>query len=151
MNVNSVSTMFSIASWVIYVLIGCIHSFMRYWQLLEAKITTTCFLPHSENKRQHSVNSFRWCIFGNQGIARIFTHITELLTAFKCRNTMYQRYNTDSKLIDIANCETCRHVLLVVENGILIRYYQQSAKTRALNESIDEPSNKPSNSDGLGV
>jgi len=71
------------------------------------------------------------------------------------KHTIYQRYNTDSKFVDIAHCKASKSVLLVVENAILIRYYFQTAKTRALNESIDgptaRPADNPPNSDGLGV
>jgi hypothetical protein len=127
---------------------------MRYWQPLGAKTTATRYLPHPEIERQRSVNSFWSCLFGNQGIARIFEHITESLTALIGKNTIYQTKNTDSKLIDIANCKTCKNILLVVEYAILIRYYYQTTKTRALYESIDgpagRPADKPPNSDGLG-
>jgi hypothetical protein len=58
MSVNRASTIFSIASWVSYVPIGCSHPFMRYWQPLVAKTTATCSLRHPENERQRSVNDF---------------------------------------------------------------------------------------------
>ena len=57
-----------------------------------------------------------------QGFTPINELITELLTTFIGRNTMYNSKNTDSKLIKIASCRACRHVLLVVENTILVRY-----------------------------
>jgi len=61
----------------------------------------------------------------------------------------------DSKYIEIASCKTCKNVLLVVENMILIRYYEQTAKTRALDEFIDgaagRPGDKLPKSGGLGV
>ena len=123
MSVNGASTIFSFASWVSYVPTGCSHPFMRYWQPLRAKATAKCSLQHPENERQRSVNSFRTCILRNQGIARIFACITVLLTAFLGKNTIYWRWNTDTKLIDIANCFTSKSSLIVVENLILIRYY----------------------------
>jgi hypothetical protein len=49
--------------------------------------------------------------------------ITELLTTFIPQNTTSDRKHTDLKLIDIACCPACKHVFLVVENAILIRYY----------------------------
>jgi len=49
--------------------------------------------------------------------------ITELLTAFMGKNTIYQGYNTDCKLIDIASCKPFKNVVLVVENMILKTYY----------------------------
>ena len=122
-SVNRVSMIFSFASLVIYVPIGCRHPFIRYWRSILAKKTATCSLPHPENERQRSVNSFSCCKFGNQGTARIFTFITELLTALIGKNTIYQRWNTDSKLSDIASCEACKNVSLGVENVFLIWYY----------------------------
>ena len=116
------STIFSFASWVIDAPIGCRHPFIRYWQLLEADTTATCSLPHPENERQQSINSFRYCIFCNWGIARTFAHISVLLTGLIGKNAKYQRWNTDTKLIDIANCTTCKSTLLVAENAILIKY-----------------------------
>jgi len=85
---------------------------------------------------------------------QIYELITELLTAFIGKNTTYKRRNTDSKIIDIANCKTCKKILLAVDYEILIRYYYQTAKTRALYESTDgpvgQPADNPPNSDGSG-
>jgi hypothetical protein len=90
-----------------------------------------------------------------QGFMRIDQLIIELLTTVIPNTITYNRKNTDSKLIDITSCTACKHVLLVVENTILIRYYWQTAKTRALCESIDGPAGRPTdnppNSDWLGV
>jgi len=122
MSVNGASTIFSFVSWLIYVPIHCIHPFINYWQPLLAKTTAQCSLPHPENERQRSVNSFSCCIFGNQVIALIFAFITELLTAIIGKNTIYEMYNTDSKLIYIASCKAYKNTSLVVENAILIRY-----------------------------
>ena len=80
MSVNGASTIFSLASWVIYVPIGCRHPFIKYWQPLLPKTTATCSLPHPEIQRQRRVNRFRCCIFGIQGIVLIFAFITEVLT-----------------------------------------------------------------------
>jgi len=91
MNIAGASPIFSSAAWVIDVRIGCRHPYKRYWQPLTAKTTATCSLPHPENQHQLSVNSFRCCIFHNQGIARIFVHITESLTAWIRNNTIFQR------------------------------------------------------------
>jgi len=143
MSVNRESTMFGFASWVFYVPIGCRHPFMWYWQPLGAKTTATCSLLHHENKHQQSVPSFRFRICRNQGPAQIIAHKTELLTASIGKNIIHERYNTDSKSIGIANCKSCRNVLLVVENAILMRYYSQTAKTRELHESIDGPTGRP--------
>jgi len=94
---------------------------MRHWQPLRAKTTVTPSLPHSENERQPSVNNFWFCIFGNQGIAGIFEHITELLTTLIGKNKIYERKNPDFKIIDIAHCKTCKNTLLAVEYANLIR------------------------------
>jgi len=59
----------------------------------------------------------------------------------------------DIKITDIANCKTSKNSLLATEYPILIIYYYQTAKTRALYESSDEPARQPANnlpySDGL--
>jgi len=146
MSVNGAWTIFSFASWVSYVPTGCSHPFMRYWQPLLATTTAKCSLQHPENERQLSVNSFRSCIFFNQGIAWIFACITVLLTALLGNNTIYRRWNIDTKSIDIANCSTCQSSLMVAENSILIRYYSHTANTRALYESIDGPAVRPADS-----
>jgi len=123
MSVNGASMIFSFISWVIYVLVGCRNPFIRYCQPLLAKTTATCSLPHPENEPQWRINIVSSCISGNQGIARILVFITELLTALIGKKTMYQRLNTDSKLIYIASCKAYKNLLLVVDNAILIRYY----------------------------
>ena len=110
---------------------------------------------HPENECQQNDNSFSCCIFGNQVITLIFAFITELLATIIGKNTIYQRYNTDSKLIFIASYKAYKNTLLVVESAILIRYNYQTPKTRALFESIDGPAGRPTdnppNSDWLGV
>jgi len=123
MRVNGASTIFSFASWVSYVPIGCRPPFMRYWQPLLAKTTATYSLRHPENERQWTVNSFRTSILRSQGLARIFACISVLLTILLGNNTIHRRWNTDTKLIDVANCSTSESTLLVAENAILIRYY----------------------------
>jgi len=91
MSVNGASMILSFASLVIYFPIGCRHPFIKYWQPLLAKTTTTCSLPHPENKHQRSVNGDSCCIYGNQGIGLIFSFIKESLTALIDTNTIYQR------------------------------------------------------------
>jgi len=90
LSVNGVSTIFSFASWLIYVLIGCRYPFMSYWQPSGAKTTVTCSLPHPENEGQQSVNSFMSCISRNQGITRIIAYIIEFSTPLTGKNTIYQ-------------------------------------------------------------
>jgi len=79
--------------------------------------------------------------------------ITELLTAFIRKNTTQYRKNADSKIINIANCKTWKNQLLAVEYTILIRHNYETAKTRALYESMDRPTGRPAdnlpNSDAL--
>ena len=100
------------------------------------------------------MNNCLYCILGNQGIAGIYQHITELLTTFKSKSATYTRKYTDSKIIDIANCNTCKITLLAVECTIWIRYYYQTAKTTTLNEStngcMEQPTDNVPNSDRLG-
>jgi len=127
---------------------------MLYWQPLGAKKAVTGSLPHSETEHWRSVNCIWSCIFDYQCITQIFEHITELLPTSIGKNTLCPRIITDSKLIEIANCKTCQNILLVVEYVILWRYYSETAKTRAIYESIDEPAmclaDDPPNSGGLG-
>jgi hypothetical protein len=78
---------------------------MRYWHPLGANATATYFLPHPEYKGQQSGKDDWCCIFANEGIVQIFAHITDLFPTSKGKNTINQRYNTVSKLIDIANCK----------------------------------------------
>jgi hypothetical protein len=90
-----------------------------------------------------------------QGFTRINGLITDLLTTFIAKNTMQNRKNTDSKLIEIASCTASKHVSLVVKNTILVRYDKYTTKTKALYESIDGPARRPAdnlpNSGELGV
>jgi len=154
MSVDGVSAIVSFASWVIYVLIDCRHPSIGYWQSVLARTTATCSLPLSDYERQRNINSFSCCIFGHRGIARIFTFITESLTTLVSKSNIYQRYNTDSKWIDIASCKACKNISSVVENAILIWYCKQTPKTRALFEFMDgpfaRPADNPPDSEGLG-
>jgi len=95
---------------------------MRYWQPLGAKTTATYYMPPPENERQQNVNKHWFCIIGNQGLTWIFEHKAELLTALTGTNTIHQRNNTDSKIIDIADCNLCKNKLVAVEYMILIRH-----------------------------
>jgi len=112
---------------------------MRYWQPLGAETAATRSLPHPENEHPQSVNDLLSCICSNQGIAWIFEHINELFTILINKNMIYQRKNTDSKIIDCATCQTCKHTLSAVEYAILISHYHQTAKAGLLCESIDGP------------
>jgi len=154
-SVNRESTISNFPSSVIYVQIGCRHPLIKYWQALLAKTTATCSLPLPENERQLSVNNYSCCIFGNQGIAHIFAIKKGLLTVLIGNNAIYQSYIPNSKLINIACCKACKNISLVVENAILIIYYQQTPKTNAVYESINGPAGRPTdsplNSDGLEV
>jgi len=91
MSFNRVSWILSFSSWVIYVLIGCSHSLMRYLQPLDRKTSTTWSLPNPEIERQWRVDNFESCIFGNPGITLIFGRITVLLTTLIGKNTINQR------------------------------------------------------------
>jgi hypothetical protein len=81
--------MFSFASWVNYVPIGCRHPYTGSWQPLMAKRTATCSLGYPDNEHQLNVDSLRTCIVGKQCIAWIFACITVLLTALLGKNTVY--------------------------------------------------------------
>jgi len=114
----------------------------------------TRYLPHSENELQRSVSNIWSCILGNQGFAGIHELITELSNAIIVKNITYNRKNTDSKMINIAECKTCKKRLLAVECQLLIIYYYPSAKTRTLYKSTNGPAGRPTdnrpNSDGFG-
>ena len=58
----------------------------------------------------------------------MFAFIPDSFTALIGKNKMLQKYNTDSKIINIASCKACKNISLVVENVILIQYYYHSAK-----------------------
>jgi len=80
---------------------------MSYWQPLGAKTAATRSVPHPENECQQSVyNCVSWIVC-NQCIAQILEQITELMTTLISKHTIYQRKYTDSKIIDIANCNRC--------------------------------------------
>jgi hypothetical protein len=96
-------------------------------------------LAYPENDHQLSLNSVRSSIFGNQDVAQIFACIKVLLTTLTGENTKYHRQKTDTKLIDIANCTSCKSELMVVVNAFLIRHYKQTTNTRAKYDSIDGP------------
>jgi len=69
--------------------------------------------------------------------------ITELLTAFIAKNTTYNRKNMHSKIINVADCKTCKKRLFAVEYLILIIYNYPTAKTRTLYISTDGPAGRP--------
>jgi len=85
---------------------------------------------------------------------RIKELITELLTASIAKNATYKRKNTYSKIINVADCKTCKKRSLAVEYLILIIYTYPTAKTRTLCKSTDEPAGRPADnppsSDRLG-
>jgi len=154
MSVNGASTIFSFASWVIQVLIGCRHPLMRYWHPSGAKTAARCSLPHPENEHQWRIHTFLSCKIGNQDIALIFEHLKQLLTTLIRKNIPYARKNSHSKTIDITNCQTRKSELLAVEFTILIIHYYQTSKSGAWYESIDGPAgwpaDNPPKSDRLG-
>ena len=121
---------------------------------VSAKIVHDIVVTPWWKERHRSLNNFWSCILGNLVIAQILVLITELLTPLQLKNTKQTWKNTDSKIINIAICKTCKKSLLDVENMILIRYYYETAKTRALYESTDgpagQPVDNPPNPDRLG-
>jgi len=77
---------FSCAFWIIHVLIGYRHPFFRYWLLLLVKTTSTSAMPHSENKRQRSINNFQLRIIGNLCSDWLQASIYQILAAFTGEN-----------------------------------------------------------------
>ena len=114
----------------------------------------TLTLPHHETEHQQSIKSIWSCILGNQGLACIIERITELLTAFNAKHTMYHRKNMDLKIINVADCKICKERLLAVECLLLIIYNYPTGKTRILYKSTDGLTGRPvdhqSNSHWLG-
>jgi len=113
------------------------------WQPFHLKQCMTHMLPHHETERQWSVNNIWSCILGIQGITRINELRTKLSTAFIAKNTMYNRKNLDSKIINVADWKTCKKRLLAVEYLNLIIYNYPTAKTRTLYKSTDGPAGRP--------
>jgi len=93
-------------------------------------------------------------MFCNQRFVQIKEIITELLTAFIVKNATYKRKITYTKIINIADCKTCKTRLLAVQYPILIIYTYLAAKTGILYKSTDGPAGRPAvnppNSDRLG-
>ena len=81
--------------------------------------------------------------------------ITELLTTSMAKYATYGRKNSDSKIINVADCKTSKKRLLVAEYLIIIMFNYPTAKIRTLYKSTDGPAGRPAdnppNSDGLGV
>jgi len=124
------------------------------WQPFHLNQSMTHTLTHHETERQWSVNNNWYCILGNQGFTQMNQRITVLLNAFIEKNTTYNSKNTDSKIINVAVCKSCKKRLLAVEYLISITYNYPIGKTRTLYKSTDapagSPADNPSNSDGLG-
>jgi len=124
------------------------------WQPFHLKRHMTHMLPHPATERQWSINNIWCCILGNQGFTQMIELRTKLLTPHIAKNTMSNRKNSDSKIINVADCKTCKNRLLAVENLILIIFNYPTAKTRTLYKSTDGPTgwptDNPLNSDGLG-
>jgi len=114
----------------------------------------THILPNHETECQQSVKNFWSCILGNQGFTQINELITELLTAIIVKNTTYNRKNTDSKIINVADCTIWKKRLLAVEYLNLTINNYPTAKTRSLYQSTDGPAGRPTdnppNLDRLG-
>jgi len=143
MNVNEASTIFGLPSWLIRVTFYGNDSYTMEWQPFQPKHCMTYIFPYYEIERQRCINNLWSCVFGSQGIASIFELITELLSAFIGKHPTYKRENTDSKIINMANSKRYKKRLFAAEYVILVRYYYQTAKARALFESTDGPAGRP--------
>jgi len=107
-----------------------------------------CITPSFKWASMESQNLWS-CVLGRQGIARIYELISELLTTFIGKNTIYNRHNTDSKIIDITIRKSCKRELLTAEYMILVRYYYQTVKASAVYESTDGTADNQRNSNRL--
>jgi len=154
MSINGVSMIIGLASGLIYVSQCGNNSYTMLWQPFQLIQRMTHTLPHHETERQWSVNNIWFCILGNQCFTRINELRTKLLTAFIAKNTTYNRKNSDSKIINVTDCKTCKNRLLAVENLILIIYKYPTAKTQTIYKSTDGPGRRPAENppspDGLG-
>jgi len=130
------------------------NSYIKEWQPFQPKQSMSYTSPHHANERQRSVNNLWSCVVGSQGIAQIYELRSELSIAVIGKNSIYQRKHTDSKIIDIAICITCKKRLLAAEYVILVRYYYQTTTASELYESTYGPAGRPAdnqaNPDGLG-
>jgi len=143
MSVDGELTIFDVVSSLISVANCVSYFYTMYWQPIQLKECMTCTLPQNENESHQSVNSFSFCVLGDQGIVQMYQLTTELLTALISKSRSYNRKIMDSKIIDMANSKTCKNRFLAAEYVILITYCYQTAKTSALSESIDGPAWQP--------
>jgi len=145
MCINAASKILGLASLPICMSLCGSNSYPMSWQSFRPKqCSMTCALAHHETECQLSSNNFWSCILGNPGIAQIQELITELLTAFLTRIRTFKWRNTDSKVLDITHCKKCNKKLLSAEYAILIRYYNQTAPTRAIYKPTNGPAGQPS-------
>jgi hypothetical protein len=103
MGINGVSMIFALASWLIQVLRCGNNSYIMLWQPFYLKQCMIPMLTQDETQHQWSLNNIWPCIMGNQGFAQLDELLTELLMAFLFKNTMYNRKNTDSIIINFAD------------------------------------------------
>jgi hypothetical protein len=82
-------------------------------------------LLHLETEHQQSINNIWFRVLDNQGFTQINELITILLSAFVGQNTTDNRKNTDSKIINIADCKRWKKRLFVFKYLIFIIYYSQ--------------------------
>jgi hypothetical protein len=80
--------------------------------------------------------------------------ITELLSAFIAKNTTYNRKNTNSKIINVTDCRTCKKRSWAVEYLILIIFNCPTAKSSTIYKSTDGPTGQSTdnapNANGVG-
>jgi hypothetical protein len=69
-------------------------------------------LPHCDNERQLSVNTFWSCVLGNQGVAQMYEFIIALLTALVLLNSTHRMKNIHFKIANVATS-------MVFKNGLL--------------------------------
>jgi len=154
MSINGVSMIISLASGLIYVPQCGYNSLTMSWQPFHLKQLMTHMLPNYKTDRQRSVNNIWSCILVNQGFTWMNELKTKLLTVFIAKNTMYNRKNLDSKIINVADCKTCKNLLLAIKNLILKINNYPTAKARTLYISTDRPAGRPAdnvpNAGGLG-
>jgi hypothetical protein len=116
----------------------CSESGTREWILILRRIHCVLLNTKRRFRSRCRVNTVRnldvfWWVqkkaywvarmFHNSGIVGIFMLITVLLNSFICHYTIYPRWNLYTRLINNANCTSCKRAVLIAENTIFILYH----------------------------
>jgi hypothetical protein len=141
-SINGGSTIFGLASWIIYVLQCVNNSCTILRQPIYFKQCMTHTINHHKTVYQRIIHNIESCILGNQGSAQNIDLIMELSTSVVLKHMMYTRKRNNSKIINIADYKICTKRLLAVEYLVLVIYNHPTAKTRTfINLQMDQLGN----------